>query len=100
MMNFSKFQFYGDCSSANLRQTVSAIDMVVGALYNLGLGLLKNIVDDMCGALKFCVDAKTKNKKPCSRPNVDNNILLCGTFRVPSVVSPPKSHLSGTNRIP
>ena len=47
-MNFSKFQFYGDCSSANLRQTVSAIDMVVGALYNLGFSLLKTIVDDMC----------------------------------------------------
>ena len=65
MMNFSKFQFYGDCSSANLRQTVSAIDMVVGALYNLGLGLLKTIVDDMCGALKFWIDAIEMGKGTC-----------------------------------
>ena len=65
MMNFSKFQFFGVYSSANLRQTVSAIDMVVGALYNLGLGLLKTIVDDMCGALKFCVDAIEMRRGTC-----------------------------------
>ena len=45
MMNFSKFQFFGVYSSANLRQTVSTIDMVEGVAYNLGLCLSTNIVD-------------------------------------------------------
>ena len=48
MMNFSDFHFYEARSSADLRPTVSAIDMVHGALYNLGSSLLKTIVDDMC----------------------------------------------------
>ena len=39
--------------------------MVDGALDKLGLGLLKNIVDDMCGALKFCVDAIEMRKGTC-----------------------------------
>ena len=65
MMNFWKFQFYRVHSSAKLRQTVSAIDMVDGALYKLGLGLLKNIVDNKCGALKFCVDAIEMRKGTC-----------------------------------
>ena len=33
---------------ADLRQTASAIDMVHGALYNLGLRLSKTIVNGMC----------------------------------------------------
>ena len=45
MMNFSKFSFHEAGSSANLRNTVSAIDMGDCALYNLGLGLSKTIVD-------------------------------------------------------
>ena len=67
MMNSGKFQFYDVRSSANLRQTVSATDMVDGALYNLGLGHLKTIlvVDDMCGTLKFCVDAIEISKGTC-----------------------------------
>ena len=65
MMNFSKFQFFGVYSSANLRQTVSAIDMIVGALCNLGLGLLKTIVDDMRSALKLYVDAIEMRKGTC-----------------------------------
>ena len=65
MMNFSKLQFYGGCSSANLRQTVSAIDMVGGALYKLGLCLSKTTVDDMCGALKFWVDVIEMSKGTC-----------------------------------
>ena len=57
MMNFSKFAFYEARSSANLRNTVSAIDMVDCALYNLGLGLSKTIVDGMCKMLIFHGDA-------------------------------------------
>ena len=67
MMSFWKFQFYRVHSSAKVRQTVSAIDMVDGALDKLGLGLLKNIVDNMCGALKFCVDAIEMRKGPVFR---------------------------------
>ena len=63
MMNFWKFQFYRVHSSAKLRQTVSAIDMVDGALDKLGLGLLKNIVDDISGVLKVFVDAIEVSKK-------------------------------------
>ena len=48
MMNFWKFQFYRVLSSANLRLTVSAIDMVDGASYNLGLCISKNMVDGIC----------------------------------------------------
>ena len=47
MMNFWKFQFYRVHSSAKLRQTVSAIDMVEGVAYNLGLCISKNVVDGM-----------------------------------------------------
>ena len=64
-MHFWKFQFYRVHSSAKLRQTVRAIDMVDGALDKLGLGLLKNIVDDMCGALKFWIDAIKMGKGTC-----------------------------------
>ena len=62
MMNFSKFQFYEARSSANLRNTVSAIDMVDCALYNLGLGLSKTIVDGMCKMLIFHGDAIEMSK--------------------------------------
>ena len=48
MMNFSKFPLYETRSSTNLRQTVSAIDMVDGASYNLGLCISKNMVDGIC----------------------------------------------------
>ena len=62
MMNFSKFAFYEARSSANLRNTVSAIDMVDCALYNLGLGLSKTIVDGMCKMLIFHGDAIEMSK--------------------------------------
>ena len=62
MMNSWKFLFYGVHSNANLRQTMSAIDMVDGALYKLGLGLLKSIVDGMCNMLIFHRDAIEMSK--------------------------------------
>ena len=83
MMNFSKFQFFVVYSSANLRQTVSAIDMVVGALYNLGLGLLKTIVDDMRGALKFCVDVITSKGTCFLNLMCKNSFLLVFDFVFP-----------------
>ena len=83
MMNFSKSELYEARSSANLRNTVSAIDMVDCALYNLGLGLSKTIVDGMCKMLIFHGDAieiskgtgflifsKMKKKKTLSPENV------------------------------
>ena len=65
MTNFSKFAFYEARSSANLRNKVSAIDMVDCALYNLGLGLSKTIVDGMCKMLIFHGDAIEMSKGTC-----------------------------------
>ena len=79
-MSLSKFPFYETRSSTNLRQTVSAIDMVDGALDKLGLGLLKTTVDDMCGTLKFWVDAIEMSKETCfwnfSQKFENNNFKL------------------------
>ena len=54
--------------------------MVDGALYKLGLCLSKTIVDDMCGALKFWVDAIEMSKGTCflnfSQKFENNNFKL------------------------
>ena len=80
MMNFSKFAFYEARSSANLRNTVSAIDMVDCALYNLGLGLSKTIVDGMCKMLIFHGDAIEMRKGPVFqlfRKSKKKTLVLC-----------------------
>ena len=43
----------GIYSKANLRQTVYAMVMIDGALYDLGLCISKSIVDNMCNAAEL-----------------------------------------------
>ena len=54
--------------------------MVDGALHKLGLTLLKTTVDDMCGTLKFWVDAIEMSKETCfwnfSQKFENNNFQL------------------------